>query len=77
MSSGQNIDDVVNAQQGLLTQVTGFEPRFKVHGGSDTENLALQNIQARQRMVTAYYFAQMLPTVRRRSGGGALLVLGS
>ena len=57
--------------------MTGFEPRFKAHGGSDVENLALQNIQARQRMVTAYYFAQMLPTVRKRRGGGGLLVLGS
>lgn len=28
-------------------------------------------------MVTAYYFAQMLPTVRQRRGGGGLLVLGS
>jgi NAD+ synthase (glutamine-hydrolysing) len=28
-------------------------------------------------MVTAYYFAQMLPTVRNRTGAGGLLVLGS
>jgi NH3-dependent NAD+ synthetase len=28
-------------------------------------------------MVSAYYFAQMLPTVRQRPGGGSLLVLGS
>ena len=27
--------------------------------------------------MTAYYFAQMLPTVRQRPGGGGLLVLGS
>jgi NAD+ synthase (glutamine-hydrolysing) len=70
-----NIDTVFHAEKNLLTQSTGFEPRFKVHGGSQTENLALQNIQARTRMVTAYYFAQMLPTVRSRTGG--LLVLGS
>ncbi|KAF2493497.1 glutamine-dependent NAD(+) synthetase with GAT domain-containing protein [Lophium mytilinum] len=72
-----NIDTVFNAEKNLLTQSTGFEPQFKVHGGSATENLALQNIQARTRMVTAYYFAQMLPTVRKRPGGGSLLVLGS
>jgi len=70
-----DIDDVFNAEKDLLTRATGFTPNFKVHGGSQTENLALQNIQARTRMVTAYYFAQMLPTVRGRSGG--LLVLGS
>ncbi|KAJ3526313.1 hypothetical protein NM208_g11250 [Fusarium decemcellulare] len=72
-----NIDDTFNATKNLLTQSTGFEPNFKVHGGSVTENLALQNIQARSRMVVAYYFAQMLPTVRQRPGGGSLLVLGS
>lgn len=27
------------------------------------ENLALQNIQARSRMVTAYEFSQLLPTI--------------
>jgi NAD+ synthase (glutamine-hydrolysing) len=72
-----NIDTVFDAQKSLLTQATGFEPNFKVHGGSVAENLALQNIQARSRMVTAYYFAQMLPTVRGRQNGGGLLVLGS
>lgn len=33
-----NIDDAFNATKGLLTQGTGFEPKFKVHGGSVTEN---------------------------------------
>ncbi|KAF1911445.1 putative glutamine-dependent NAD(+) synthetase [Ampelomyces quisqualis] len=72
-----NIDDVFTAQKSLLTNATGFEPKFKVHGGTDTSNLALQNIQARSRMVTSYYFAQMLPLVRNRKGGGSCLVLGS
>ncbi|OAK96376.1 glutamine-dependent NAD(+) synthetase with GAT domain-containing protein [Phaeosphaeriaceae sp. SRC1lsM3a] len=72
-----NIDDVFQAQKSLLTNATGFEPQFKVHGGTDTSNLALQNIQARSRMVTSYYFAQMLPSVRGRRGGGSCLVLGS
>jgi NAD+ synthase (glutamine-hydrolysing) len=39
------------------------------------EDLALQNIQARLRMVTAYLFAQLLPWTRSRTG--FLLVLGS
>jgi NAD+ synthase (glutamine-hydrolysing) len=72
-----NIDTVFHAEKDLLTQATGFSPQFKVHGGTVAENLALQNIQARSRMVTAYYFAQMLPTVRNRKNGGSLLVLGS
>ncbi|KAF2455564.1 hypothetical protein BDY21DRAFT_289192 [Lineolata rhizophorae] len=72
-----SVDIVVNSLTKLLQLVTGFVPRYKVHGGSDAENIALQNIQARVRMVTAYLFAQMLPTVRKRRGGGGLLVLGS
>ena len=58
-----DIDDVFDAQKKIFAKATGFEPRFKVHGGSVAENLALQNVQARTRMVTAYEFSQMLPTV--------------
>lgn len=72
-----NMDSVVSALTNLFSLVTDFRPRFKVHGGSQTENLALQNIQARLRMVIAYLFAQLLPTVRKRRNGGSLLVLGS
>ncbi|KAL9098268.1 MAG: hypothetical protein Q9163_006046 [Psora crenata] len=72
-----DIDDVFNAQKNIFTKATGVEPKFKVHGGSMAENLALQNIQARTRMVTAYEFSQLLPTIRNRKGGGSCLVLGS
>ena len=50
-------------------------PKFKVHGGSEAENIALQNVQARNRMVLAYLFAQLLPW--SRGHGGTLLVLAS
>ncbi|KAG6554978.1 hypothetical protein Mapa_003563 [Marchantia paleacea] len=50
-------------------------PRYKVAGGSQPENLALQNIQARIRMVIAFMFASLLPWIRKKSG--FLLVLGS
>lgn len=46
-------------------------------GGSRVENLALQNIQARIRMVISYMFAQLLPWVRGKGERGNLLVLGS
>jgi NAD+ synthase (glutamine-hydrolysing) len=36
-----NIDDTFHATKNLLTQGTGFEPKFKVHGGSTTENRML------------------------------------
>lgn len=72
-----NIDTVVDALTKLFTTITSFTPRFKLHGGTAAENLALQNIQARLRMVIAYLWAQLLPTVRQRKNGGSLLVLGS
>ncbi|ODQ67714.1 glutamine-dependent NAD(+) synthetase with GAT domain-containing protein [Nadsonia fulvescens var. elongata DSM 6958] len=71
-----NMDSVVSAVRSLFEIVTGRRPLFRVNGGTQTENLALQNIQARLRMVLAYLFAQLLPWVRGRSSGG-LLVLGS
>ena len=47
----------------------------QVHGGTHRENLALQNIQARLRMVLSYLFASLLPWCHSRPG--SLLVLGS
>lgn len=70
-----NMDALVTAVRDLFAFVTGFKPKFKVHGGTQAENLALQNIQARLRMVIAYLMGQLLPWVRGKTGG--LLVLGS
>ena len=72
-----NFDSVVTAVISLFSTVTNFHPRFKVHGGGYAENVALQNVQARLRMVLAYMNASLLPTVRQRPNGGSLLVLGS
>jgi NAD+ synthase (glutamine-hydrolysing) len=69
------IDTVVLALTQLFTLVTGKSPRFKVHGGSHPENAALQNIQARIRMVIAFLLAQLMPWARGKHG--FLLVLGS
>jgi NAD+ synthase (glutamine-hydrolysing) len=71
-----NIDSVVGSLVNAFEVMTGKRPRYRVHGGSNAENLALQNIQARLRMVLSYMLAQLLPWVRGR-GGGFLLVLGS
>lgn len=72
-----NIDGMFHSAKDILTQATGFTPKFRAHGGSNTQNLALQNIQARSRMVLTYLFAQQLCEIRERPGGGGLLVLGS
>merc|ERR1712232_785322 len=48
--------------------------------GTKTEDIALQNIQARTRMVMAYFMAQLMPWATdsgEAPGWGTLLVLGS
>ncbi|WPK26608.1 hypothetical protein PUMCH_003966 [Australozyma saopauloensis] len=70
-----NMDSVVSSVVSLFEVATGKKPIFKIFGGSQTENLALQNIQARLRMILSYLFAQLLPWTKGREGG--LLVLGS
>ena len=56
-----NIDKAVNAQTELLSDaLDGFQPRYAVHGGSTSENIALQNIQARSRMVFSYALSQII-----------------
>ncbi|XP_025771318.1 glutamine-dependent NAD(+) synthetase [Puma concolor] len=72
---GLDIDPAVKAVVGIFSLVTGKRPLFAVHGGSRRENLALQNVQARIRMVVAYLFAQL--SLWARGARGGLLVLGS
>uniref|UniRef100_A0A671VJA2 Glutamine-dependent NAD(+) synthetase n=1 Tax=Sparus aurata TaxID=8175 RepID=A0A671VJA2_SPAAU len=70
-----NIDMAVKGILGIFSVVTGRFPQFRANGGSHRENLALQNVQARVRMVLAYLFAQLSLWARGKPGG--LLVLGS
>ncbi|XP_040495545.1 glutamine-dependent NAD(+) synthetase isoform X6 [Ursus maritimus] len=72
---GLHIDPAVKAVVDIFSLVTGKRPLFAVHGGSSRENLALQNVQARLRMVVAYLFAQL--SLWARGARGGLLVLGS
>ncbi|VDP89694.1 unnamed protein product [Echinostoma caproni] len=50
-------------------------PRFTVQGGEARESLALQNVQARSRLVLSYLMAQLIPQQHHLSGG--LLMLSS
>ncbi|XP_039982163.1 glutamine-dependent NAD(+) synthetase [Xiphias gladius] len=70
-----NIDMAVKGILGIFSAVTGRWPQFRANGGSHRENLALQNVQARVRMVLAYLFAQLTLWAWGKPGG--LLVLGS
>ncbi|CAI0430863.1 unnamed protein product [Linum tenue] len=70
-----SIDGVVSAFLSLFQTLTGKRPCYKVDGGSNIENLGLQNIQARIRMVLAFMLASLLPWVHNKPG--FYLVLGS
>merc|ERR1712032_1764012 len=69
------IDAAVKAVLGVFSLATDRFPKFRARGGSPRENLALQNVQARLRMVLSYLFAQLMLWVRERPG--FLLVLGA
>lgn len=76
--SDTNCDDAVNAHEAMIQQTLGLVPKYTVAGGSNQENLAKQNIQARSRMVFAYSLAQLSTTARNTARkGAALLVLSS
>ena len=53
-----------------------FEPKFELNGGSYQEDLSLQNLQARTRMVLSYLIAQLIPPLQLKKPG-FLLVLGT
>ena len=76
-----NFDAVVSAITAVVKSLFGFTLRYNTQGGTNTESLALQNIQARTRMVLAYLLAAILPQVRQsrgeRQNTGGILVLGS
>lgn len=84
------IDEITSAIQSTFSAVRVHSGRAEdaapirsdpqMEGGTATENLALQNIQARSRMVMAYFMAQLMPWATDPEDnplGGGLLVLGS
>lgn len=73
-----SIDEAVSASLSIVKSTLNFTPKYMIEGGTHAENLALQNIQARNRMVTQYTFAQLVTTARGLPrAGSALLVLSS
>lgn len=74
-----NIDKAIVAHECIIADAfDGFKAKFAVHGGTNSENLALQNIQARNRLVVSYELAQLSTQARGLPRAGAsLLVLGS
>jgi len=70
-----SVDTIISGFLTVFTALTSKTPKFKVFGGTTEENLALQNVQARSRMVFGYLLAQLVPWTRGKKG--SLLVLGS
>ncbi|KAF4724890.1 Glutamine-dependent NAD(+) synthetase, partial [Perkinsus olseni] len=66
-------DYVITDDDGKVDE--DLRPKYLSQGGTRTTDLALQNIQARSRMVMSFMLAQLLPHARRR--GGYLLVLST
>ena len=72
------IDEACDSIIGIFSKATGKTPQFTANGGTYGEDLALQNIQARIRMVVSYLMAQLVPWAKDSSGSaGYLLVLGT
>ena len=55
------MDSVVTAVRQLFALVTGARPKFRQQGGSNAENLALQNIQVNYTWNLTYQF--LIPTL--------------
>ncbi|KAL0326691.1 UNVERIFIED_CONTAM: Glutamine-dependent NAD(+) synthetase [Sesamum angustifolium] len=63
-----SIDGVISSLLYLFQTLTGKRLHNKENGGTNVENTALQNIQARTRMVIAFMLASLLPWVHNKPG---------
>lgn len=69
------MDSVVSGCVKLISAALSYLPRFASEGGTRQESIALQNLQARLRMVLTYFCAQLIPVVEGKER--PLLVLGT
>ena len=56
-----NIENIFNSFKNTVKDVLDIDPKFKSENGTLNEDLALQNTQARSRLVLSYLLAQLLP----------------
>jgi NAD+ synthase (glutamine-hydrolysing) len=70
-----NISEICKKYESLAGEVFQKPIRYQSQGGSFSEDLQLQNIQARSRMILAYLMAGLIPENIKKKG--FLLVLGS
>ena len=62
-----DIDSIVEEFKALVKKIFSIELRFQAHGGSMLEDVALQNITARVRMVMSYLLAQISSLKKKKS----------
>jgi len=70
-----SIDEICDGFMKGTQSVIKEKPKFVSEGGTMGEDLALQNLQARSRMVLCYYLAQLLPIQHKLPS--YLFVIGS
>lgn len=70
-----NLDGPFDGFVDSLKQAVEVAPRYEADGGSSVEDIALQNITNRSRMVMSYLMAQTIPWTAKENG--FLLVLGA
>jgi NAD+ synthase (glutamine-hydrolysing) len=70
------MDKIIAAfEKTFLAMSKGPRPKFQEQGGSWAEDMALQNIQARSRMIMSYLMGQLIPYTNKKPGH--LLILAS
>jgi len=68
-------DDAYNSIVSTFSKVTGTSPKLQSQGGNKIEEVGLQNIYNRLKMIMSYLMAQLVPWTK--NGQGFLLVLGT
>lgn len=71
-----NIEKIVNAFLETFEETFKMRPKFTCQGGDYNQDIQLQNIQARVRMVLSYMLAGLVPWTQKRKSS-FLLVLSS
>ncbi|KAK7981874.1 hypothetical protein PG996_009561 [Apiospora saccharicola] len=64
----------VQASMAIINEALHFTLKYAVEGGTRSENLALQNIQARSRITTQYMLAQLVTTASQSPRAGSPLL---
>lgn len=72
-----DIDSIFSCFKESIFSSIGFTAKFKSEGGSEGEDLSLQNLQSRIRMVCSYLLSQIAPLTGKHDLKGFLIMLAS